>query len=306
MTIRLRELAALLGCLAFATSSAHAEPTPQQKAEDSLSSRSECVYFRWIKQSHGDSDHGGIAVPITLNGQDFWFQLDTGADLDVIYGNIADRAGWRKPDERIFKAHSLQVASARFDRPRVVVESSMRPDTNASGTLGLAELIGKVVAIDYPGKRFCIFDHADVPQPLWGGKSADAELRNAKLFLPVSGGGFSSDAMVFDTGSSQFPVLVDSTNWITLTALSGPSTAVSTVTGNAWGKTVEWKGDKAVADIFIGPIKLGRPVIYTRPDQPKGFASWPFKADGVIGNASFEKDIVVLDLTEWMTFSVIQ
>ena len=207
--------------------------------------------------------------------------------------------------ERIFRAKTLAIANMIFDRPRVQAAPDMQPDDQVSGTLGLDNLVGKVIVLDYPGHRFCIFQPADVPTSLKAATWADAVLRNAKFLLPLSGSGFSSDAMIFDTGASQFPIVVDLENWAKLTRTKQSSGDDVTIRGGSWGKTVEWKGRLSPGDLGIGPIKLSRPVIYTQPSEPTKFASWPVKIDGLIGNASFYDNVVILDLTEWMRFGVI-
>ena len=80
---------------------------------------------------------------------------------------------------------------------------------SVSGTIGLPSLVGFVSVIDYPSQRFCLFEAADHPAALTVGPSVDATLRNGKLFLPLQTGAFQSDNIVFDTGSSEFPLRVD-------------------------------------------------------------------------------------------------
>lgn len=49
--------------------------------------------------------------------------------------------------------------------------------------------------------------------------------------------------------------------------------------------------------MLLGKVNLEKPLVFTNAAAPNEFAGWPYRAEGVIGNAPFWNGIVVLDLT---------
>lgn len=131
----------------------------------SLDGQPQCVTFAWEPGNKG-AERGAITVPVTINGRALRLQLDTGADATILYDKLADAAEWSRPVDEKFQAHGFSIGSTQLDRSEVHVLRDMKDDGRVSGTLGLAELIGHVAIIDYPGKRFCLFAPADIPAPL--------------------------------------------------------------------------------------------------------------------------------------------
>ncbi|HEX8385657.1 MAG TPA: hypothetical protein VF576_05715, partial [Rubricoccaceae bacterium] len=65
-------------------------------------------------------------------------------------------------------------------------------------------------------------------------------------------------------------------------------------------------GAKAEGDLEVGPVHLARPTVYTEPADPTGYADFGFRARGLIGNAPFFDEIVVLDLRSRPLFGVLR
>ncbi|GHH26169.1 hypothetical protein GCM10008023_40420 [Sphingomonas glacialis] len=275
-----------------------------KRATASLDTKSQCVPFNWIVNDKG-SARGAITVPVVMNGRPLRMQLDTGADVTSLYGHLAEQASWSKTGSKTFRAARFTVADTRLDRPTIYVNSDMEADPTVQGTLGLPALLGKVVVLDYPGKRLCLFAEADVPAAIAEAPSVRAMLRNSKLYVPLSIGAFASDAFVFDTGSSELPLNVDLATWRTLTNRVTTEGAPTSYQGSAWGKPLIIPGAPSASPVSIGKIVLGRVTVFTNPAQPTGFTDWPVQTVGVLGNAPVWDGIVVLDLTARVRFSII-
>jgi hypothetical protein len=304
-------MAQFVALLAFAAASA--VPTPPasvasaalRRATASLDNKSQCVPFNWIANDKG-SARGAITVPVVVNGRPLRMQLDTGADVTSLYGHLAEQSGWAKAGNETFRAARFTVAGTDLDRPIVYVNSDMEEDAKVQGTLGLPALVGKVAVLDYPGKRFCLFAEADVPAAVAEAPSVRAMLRNSKLYVPLSIGAFTSDAFVFDTGSSELPLNVDLATWRTLTGRATIEGAPASYQGSAWGKPLVLPGAPSSSPLTIGKTAFGRVIVFTNPAQPTGFIDWPVQTVGVLGNAPVWEGIVVLDLTAKVRFAIIQ
>jgi len=181
-------------------------------------------------------------------------------------------------------------ARAGLDRPLVYGNADMAADLDLRGTLG------------YPDRRFCLFDEADLPPVLARATYVRAMLRGGKFFVPIRSGGFASDTIVFDTGSSEIPLHVDLAVWKRLTGRATTDAAPAAITGLAWGQPFTLAGAPAAAPVMLGEGELGPITVFTNPDAPESFADWPMRTEGVLGNASLWDGIVILDLTERMRF----
>jgi hypothetical protein len=122
----------------------------------------------------------------------------------------------------------------------------------------------------------------------------------------VAIGAFASEAIVFDTGSSELPLNVDLATWRDLTGRPDTRDAPSRYRGSAWGKPLVIPGAPSAGSLRIGKTDLGRVTVFTNPAQPAGFADWPVRTDGVLGNAPVWDGIVVLDLTARVRFAIIR
>jgi hypothetical protein len=281
-------------------------PSPAMKrARASLDSKSQCVPFKWIANDKG-SARGAIVVPVVLNGRPLEMQLDTGADATSVYGHLAEQSRWSKAGAETFQAAQFTIAGTSLDRPTIYINADMEADASSQGTLGLPALVGKVAVLDYPGTRFCLFAEADVPAAIAAAPSVRAMLRNSRMYVPLSIGAFTSDAFVFDTGSSELPLNVDLATWRTLTSRGTTQGAPASYQGSAWGKPLVIPGAPSASQVSMGETALGRLIVFTNPAQPAGFADWPVQTTGVLGNAPVWNGIVVLDLTAKVRFAIIR
>ena len=299
----MRSLSTALAALALTLVPATASATPSlADVSASLAGRRECVAFRWLPNDTG-SERGGISVPVEVNGRTLPMQLDTGANATSLYGRYPVAAGWAKPGVESFRATRFAVAGRTVDRPQLYVNAEMAGEADLRGTLGLPALFGRIAVIDYPGRRFCLFDEADLPPVLETTSYVRAMLRGGKLFVPIRSGGFASDTIVFDTGSSEMPLHVDLAVWKRLTRRATTDAAPAAIKGLAWGKPFTLAGAPAAAPVMLGEAGLGSITVFTNPDAPDSFADWPMRTEGVLGNASLWDGIVILDLTAKMRFA---
>lgn len=275
-----------------------------QDASSSLQGKAQCVPFDWVSDDES-SPRAAISVPIKINGKIVRLQLDTGSDATILYGHVADHAGWVSHGHKSFRATSLMIGSTSIDRPEIYIASDMEEDARLVGTLGLPELMGRITVIDYPRQRFCLFSEADLPAPLKSATYVRADLRHSKFFVPVAFDAFHSDAVVFDTGSSSMPLIVDLDTWKKVTGLADVAHASTAIKGTAWGKQVTMSGAPAVGTMMVGKLGLGKATVFTDGDQPTAYADWPFRAAGVLGNASLWNGIVIVDLTAKVRFGFV-
>lgn len=266
-----------------------------------------CTRFEWVPWE-GVTPRGAIAVPIELDGRTYRFQLDTGSDASMIYGDEAERRGWVEPGRTSQRVESIRLGGTRVPPGRLITRPEITPAAGElAGTVGLDLLLGHVVLLDYPRQRFCVVPRADAPRLLLRNTTwADAaEIRNGKFFVTVTLAGKQLDALFFDTGASYLAVSVDEERWKALTGRASGSGAAERVTGRSWGRRVAMHGAPALGPLRVGPLRFGCPTIFYRPDEPTQFRGFPYPADGSLGNAPFWNEVIVLDLGVWPAFGIV-
>lgn len=244
---------------------------------------------------------GAISIPVTLNGRELWFQLDTGTNTDIVYGDIADRAGWATKQAKSFRASEVTIGNTHLHGAPVAIYRD-QPVEQTAGEIGLADLVGRTTIIDYAAQRFCLFEPGKVPPAMLVGAAwTEAALRNGKLFIPMSVGSASAKDAIFDTGSSEFPLWVNLPLWQQITGLRDPATAPKEVRGNNFNKPVVFKGAPTLTPLKIGTGSAGSRTAYTKVGNPNMFAAWPFPVDAIIGNEPFLDGVVIVDLSDART-----
>lgn len=266
-----------------------------------------CTPFEWLPWD-GVTPRGAIAVPIELEGRAYRFQLDTGSDATMIYGNEAERRGWVEPGRTSQRVGSIRLGGIQVPPSRLMTRPEIRPGADElAGTVGLDLLLGHVVVLDYPGQRFCVVHRADVPQLLFRRTTwaSAAEIRNGKFFVTVGISGREFGALFFDTGASYLAINVDIEQWKALTGHPSENEATERVMAGSWGKQVAIHGAPARGPLTVGTLRFGCPMIYYRPDEPAHFHGFPYHAEGSLGNAPFWSTVVVLDLGVWPAFGIL-
>jgi hypothetical protein len=270
------------------------EPGSAERIESLLSHVPHST-FEWVA-AEGVSPRAAMRVPVNLDGTGGWFQMDTGLDVTLVYGDLPIERGWETHDG-MYHVPGFEIGN--MDLGPTWLRS--RPGTDGSGeligSLGLDILIGYLVLIDYSGRRLALMKPGEAP--LWLIQHTTwtpAKLRDAKFFITLILGEETLDDLFFDTGASAFDITVDFETWKALTGCAGPEAATTRWTVNSWGSPVTAVGATARGPLVIGSARISDPQVFYLEEQPRLFAEWPFQASGLVGNAPFWDRVVVMDL----------
>jgi hypothetical protein len=250
--------------------------------------------FEW-GDAPGFSERGAIIVPISLGGAAYKYQLDTGTYMTIVYsGETAKRFGWT-PGQMTVHIPGIGMGGATLPAADVQVATRYQGGATA-GTIGLDVLIGHIVILDFPARRIYIMMRADLPAAVRARTSwAPAEIRRGKFFVHARLNGADCDSLFLDTGSSALPLIVDADHWKTLTRPTYGERPAKEVSVSAWGKDVKLVGQPALGAVEIASVRVEHPLIFRRPDDSGGSQKQPHPIAGLIGNALFWDDILVLD-----------
>lgn len=265
-----------------------------------------CTNFEWMSVKD-ISDKAAIKVPIILSGKQYWFQLDTGAHVTILYGDEASKRGWIEKGRESIRVPDIELSGIKIPAWRFDVMTKRAPGETA-GTIGFDIFLGHSVILDYPRKRFCLVPQPDMPPEIlrriqW----TNAEIRNGKFFVKPKINGKELNAVFFDTGASIFPLSVDFETWKTLTGLTNETQATSRLSVSSWGKKIPLYGAPALGALEIGSIRLEKPMVYYNAEQPDFFMkNWGKSTIGLMGNAPFWNEIVVLDFGTYPALGILR
>ena len=290
LTAVLRTCALVVVSMLVMASSALAQPRASQLEGYS------CAPMRW--ESHQGRQRVALSTPVRVNGRRYWFQFDTAAWPSMLYGDESDRRGWTIPSQVSMIARSYEVGGATFEGDRALL--TIRRDMgrgNPGGTLGLSALRGKLTVIDYRAMRLCILPRtADVAIARRAHWTA-MQLSRGSLRISLQIGEQSYSNMIFDSGSSMFPLLVDLPLWTHLTGYDAPTDAPIAFQGFAWGRPKTWRGAPTREPIRIGNVVSQDANVFIDEANPTGRFS-ERGADGILGNALLWDHVVLLDLRD--------
>jgi hypothetical protein len=265
-----------------------------------------CSRFKWSAEN--GIEKAAMLVPISLSGKEYWYQLDTGDDVLTPYASDADK-GWSDRGNigqvRMVRIPHVHFAGASYSS--VIGYVLKRPDRpEAQGTLGLEPLIGRTFVIDFPKQRVCLFELGDLPMSFEQAADwSDAEIRHGKLFLEgLELNGKELDGVFYDSGSSPSALNVDLNFWKEATGKSGTQDALTHQHVSAWGNDLEIIGAPATGNLKIGKHVYPTPIVITMPSRPNDFRD-NYWGTGLLGNALFSGNIVILDLGAHPRFGII-
>lgn len=274
-------------------------------AGDLLSALS-CTPFEW-EGLDGLSEKAAIYVPVELDQESFRLQLDTGADVSILYGNLAEERGWKATRPETVEISSFRAGGQVFSDAEFRLRREMEIEGTSVGTLGLASLIGHLVVLDFPRQRFCLIPRAEAPGALLARTElVPAQLHDGKFFVDTRINGRKLEGVFYDSGSSAFPFWVDLDLWKELTGRSSEGEATHRIEVSSWGKMIPMFGAPATGALEIGAVKIEHPMVYYHGANTGFFAGAPFRTDGLFGNAAFLDQIVVLDLGDSPSFGLLR
>lgn len=281
------------------------------------------IHFIWESDSLAGRhfDKVGMSIPIKIDQipYDFTAQLDLGAVHTVFYGkplapylemfpdltNKLDTAliqGYVGYDAcRVFKHVNLFLDKVPFkDVPvghyadfgdSISMDSAKTATPKHIGTIAPDLFQGKVLVIDYPGQRLCVLDS----MPALLQKKADFvpfKIRKGRIKIPFLIGSIEKD-LLFDTGSSLFPVFTSKDNSHFFTEPTSP--VVDSIIGNQWKQTFKVYGQQIAKDVKIGKHKMKPAIVYSMEDKNQKQFEDEENIIGMTGNAYFLDRIIIVD-----------
>jgi hypothetical protein len=295
----LRSLALICTFSFIANRTVQAQSTPDGPSTDGL----HCASFKWA--SDANSPHAAILVPISMDGQPYWYQLDTGADVVIAYGS-AEHKGWIAKKD-FTAVHNIQFAGMSLPIFPVFPMKQTPASKDVQGTVGLDIFVGHAFIIDFPKQRVCLLDRADMPDSLSEAASwTPAELRQGKLFIDnITLNGKPLAGVIYDSGTSPEELALDLPLWLEATGKKSSADATTHKFAQTWGQKVEYVTAKATGSLTIGDRTYPNALLTASPSRPTSFHDNVNGASGALGNALFLNSIVILDLGSHPEFGVV-
>ncbi|WP_141492764.1 pepsin/retropepsin-like aspartic protease family protein [Neokomagataea tanensis] len=268
-------------------------------AEPASNPHSGCFDFIWVGSPELPRKKVGMMVPVEVNGQNGFLQFDTGAPTTALYGEISDQLHLTTESQNSLVPNSFCAGNMCWSHLSLSIDRKKKIDGNKIiGHMGLNTFIGQIVVIDYPHKSVCVLNNKDdIKNFSW----YNASIHNNTFYITGSVGSKKFDHLLFDTGSSLFTIQIPPVIWDNMDGDTTDAPAIP-------GRTYDGKSSVIISKIMkdgvtIGPLTLRRPVVYQSSDTLTAIIA-NRGADGLVGNAAFFRNTVILDLRNPARFGV--
>jgi len=259
-----------------------------------------------------------IFLSIQVSGLkgNFTAQFDLGSDVSELYGNSIinyypshtelfrhlDTLNKGSSDGSVtmYPVKTLSLSAGGYTIPDVFLadkfgdevpkDSLFTASAKNIGTIGASFVKNKVLVIDFPNHRMCLLDSVD---RYWLARTTfvTGRLRKGRMQLPFTING-KVIWILFDTGASIYPLLVDKALW---TVITDPNAPIDSIKSNSWGEQVTFYGAPMKMDLYLGAYRL--PKANAWYDENKRLQEFNRQEDisGITGNAYFLHNIIVID-----------
>jgi hypothetical protein len=279
--------------------------------------------FEWIRAGVGGkiSEKAAIYLRVKISGLagEYYMQLDTGAPRTMLYGvpykqilqehnALSPEVAEGKSSNR-FSTVSFSGSIGRLgltDVPVLLYRDYGTPISRKNkypkiGTIGLDIFREHPLILDFPRRRFAVLGKGDsIPLALEQRATFfEVTVRDGLMFIPVFYDEQQIDNIFYDTGSSIFPLVTTRSIWQKLTGRTGDESDNEHLTIFSWGKEVVMTGARMKKSLRVGSRSVGRSMVYFAPPEAENlsFEKSPFKVSGLVGNALFyDDDLVIIDL----------
>lgn len=265
-------------------------------------------------------EKSAMIVPFEIEGipHKFNAQFDLGAVSTILYGNsIAPYlVKYKDTFSRIdtvnycrmegvrcpyFKALNLNLSGVRFSNvdmawfkgygDTLTVDSIYTSTEKHIGTMAADLCKGRVLVIDFPGQRICMLDA--LPSA-WEGRVNYVPMEYLKeynwIFLPLKING-KEEKVLFDTGSSIFPLLTSPKN---VGKIADTSHCVDSLAISSWGEISTVYSYQPKVKIEFDKMDLSSHQVFAgdqvSDEMLEGAGFW-----GIVGNRYFLNQTVVID-----------
>ena len=246
-----------------------------------------------------------ILVPVKVAGisKKLFAQLDTGSNGTFFYGNVLEKRGvkfdstnlgyvkfsWLGENEMPEVGRDSAFVSWSMDGS--VDLSSEKPENKIVGTIGLDEILGKILVLDFPEQKYAIFsDSSEIPAGLRDRlKYVPAVINNARFYVNIVIGNDTLKDIFYDTGASMSTLTLPLQDWRRATGLQGDESEIVRDSVFSWGKKIEVLKASSKGDLQFGSLRIKSPMVE--------HVEWPdtsFNNYRLMGNAPFYDDYSVV------------
>ncbi len=270
------------------------------------------VPFNWSTQEIEGFryEKAAIFVPVAIDeiDDDLVMQFDLGANLTMLYGKAF--APYLQANQQLTARIDTINGYPYLTETSLILNASLSTDSlplfyqadygrelssgnigdgseKIIGTLGANIIAGKVLIIDYPNEQFAILDR--LPDEYQTASTfVDLQLdRWGRIHLPVTVNG-EQETVLFDTGSSIFPLMTLTENWPKVT----DGTRRDSVLTTTWGDTYFTYASNAKE------VKIGERMLEdTRVFDAQNLSNFIRQEGvwGIMGNAHFLDEMIIID-----------
>ncbi|HEU4471691.1 MAG TPA: hypothetical protein VFR58_11440 [Flavisolibacter sp.] len=249
----------------------------------------EGIPMTWKSDDH--SPYAALLLPVLMEGKSYQMQLDLGSPHSFLYKHLAP-GDTARPAQLTIGPYKLNMASMQVRDPGV--------KTALAGTLGADIIRDKVVIFDYPNGMIYLED--SLPTRFYT-RLYPFYFAGNRVLLPTSLLG-KQVLLYFDTGSSAFELLTDSTSW---RALSVKNASIASYEINSWGRKLIVSTAASADSIEVAGRRLPLNHVSYIQGASEAQVSQMKKTGmgGMTGNTLFINHVLILD-TKRSLFGILE
>lgn len=267
--------------------------------------------FTWIEYNTGNEmiEKAAILIPITIEGHEagtLWMQLDTGVYNSMFYElpfKHVDKDAYRETTASDGKTQIATFSGTIGDLTIKHAPMVIKPDYGdvmdklegdvILGTIGLDFFMGKLLVLDFPKSRLAVLNPGAEALPVVSQADFIPAFLEKGWLMVQAKAGETTLKLMFDTGSSPFPLWVQRPLWQQLTDRDPTDATLQRMTGPSWGNMITFVRAPMKGHLKLGNYAVSQPdVCYADGDVSALFAG----LEGILGNALFFNHTVILDL----------
>lgn len=263
-----------------------------------------------------------LNIPVSIDAlpYEFTMQLDLGAVNTTLYGNSIQPYMVKYPslknkidstktfviqNKKNIKLSgvNLKMGDVQFKTIDIglfanygdvyTVDSLQTKSSKHIGTIGPDLFQDKVLVIDYPNKKICIYK--ELPNAYSKSNFDNFKMQYGRILIPFDIDG-NKEMLMFDTGSSMFSLLTVRNN----AKLISDGKIVDSLSVNSWGNLMAVYSSKVNTDVKFAGIKLPETNVHFLDNAQfengfKQLGIW-----GITGNAYFTNNTVIIDYKNQM------
>lgn len=248
-----------------------------------------------------------LLVPVKFKDRSVtYLQLDTGSPKSYLklckteMSKVSTKASQNSQTHVIkFLGRSIRHKFHLYNYPKKY-DCEEVWDKGPIGTIGNDLLNDRLLVIDFSQSKVGVADNEESIEVKYRKKITyiNAKVISNRFIINVKTSSGKTLPLMYDTGGGESDITVEYRTWQELTEKTLDDSTNILTRGWSWNQYVNFVSNYSKEDIFIGPVKIKKPLVTFANSDAKNFkfSKYKTKIEGILSNKAFNGDyILILD-----------